>query len=374
MQPNNNLQSVSKSTVHPLKRHRSDSNGNHNEVKHRHVEMDELLPAPGPLAHCETSQLSAYAFSTLQSSNHPTVGSLNSSWDPSQRVPQDTNHDSFDDPELERYLENLGDPMRAETPNISTCSKDSTPAFALDQSEDEYDPELQHSSPRPTTGAAEISANDPPLVEDTDWSIVRECARQRPTQVSGLCPDDSDSLVTKGLPPTQGASIHSKSQSSVTVKSTSSAPFVRQVSSKPYKTFFELDEMLDAKTQMFMNQPNAIFELFGRVLHSTRENFRKLQYFQFRSLLKDHPPYLNGTLLGWEVGSPSDCAAQEFLKSRSSQAKCFCRCKLRRDPRAGAGWFILVLEIRPATWKEVQKAMDVLGRQDLDEPGSSSRG
>ncbi|UZP37458.1 hypothetical protein NXS19_005274 [Fusarium pseudograminearum] len=53
-----------------------------------------------------------------------------------------------------------------------------------------------------------------------------------------------------------------------------------------------------AKTQIFRNQPEIIFELFARVVYSSRENFHKKQYFRFRSLLKECPPYLNGALLG----------------------------------------------------------------------------
>jgi hypothetical protein len=43
---------------------------------------------------------------------------------------------------------------------------------------------------------------------------------------------------------------------------------------------------------------------------------------------------------------------------------------LRSDPKSEIGWGITVLEIRTTTWKEIQGAMDILGRKDLDEPGS----
>lgn len=141
---------------------------------------------------------------------------------------------------------------------------------------------------------------------------------------------------------------------------------------RPYRTFVDIREMLDAKEQMFKNQNKAVFELFGRVVYSSRENFQKKQYFQFRSLLKEQPPYINGTLIHWEVGSPQDIAAQDFLKKRSSHAKCFCRCQLKQDPRAKTGWVVIVLEIRQSGWKEIQKVMDALGRKDLDEPTSSA--
>ncbi|KAM6523826.1 hypothetical protein FSOLCH5_004439 [Fusarium solani] len=113
---------------------------------------------------------------------------------------------------------------------------------------------------------------------------------------------------------------------------------------RPYRTFVDVQEMLDAKEQMFKNQDQAVFELFGRVVYSSRENFQKKQYFQLRSLLKEQPPYINGTLIHWE---------------------------LKQDPRAKTGWVVIVLEIRQSGWKEIQKVMDTLGRKDLDEPSSS---
>lgn len=67
---------------------------------------------------------------------------------------------------------------------------------------------------------------------------------------------------------------------------------------KPHKTFFHVKEMLEAKQQMFRNQPDAVFELFARVVYSSRVNFYRKQYFQFRDLFKEPPPYLSGALRG----------------------------------------------------------------------------
>lgn len=68
--------------------------------------------------------------------------------------------------------------------------------------------------------------------------------------------------------------------------------------SKPYRTFFHLDEMMQGKLKMYKNQPSVIFEWYARVLYSSRENFYQKQYFQFRDLFKETPPYLSGALLG----------------------------------------------------------------------------
>jgi hypothetical protein len=67
---------------------------------------------------------------------------------------------------------------------------------------------------------------------------------------------------------------------------------------KPFKTFFHFGEMLGAKATMFCNSPDAVFELFTRVVYSARENFGHRQYFQFRDLFKETPPFLSGALAG----------------------------------------------------------------------------
>lgn len=66
-----------------------------------------------------------------------------------------------------------------------------------------------------------------------------------------------------------------------------------------------------------------------------------------------------------------DCASQEFLKQTPHGIKCVCRCKLKQGPRSDAGWFLEVLEINLLTWKEVQHAIDTMGRKDLDKPTES---
>ncbi|KAM0439626.1 hypothetical protein ACHAPT_000718 [Fusarium lateritium] len=209
-----------------------------------------------------------------------------------------------------------------------------------------------------------------------DWSQVQEHTRHAPKK--GSVPHSPGAPNYKSSAPEapqaeKGTSSKSSgTQSSATIKAEGSGHGVGQVLMKPYKTFVDVQEMLNAKEQMFKNQVNATFELFARVVYSSRENFQKKQYFQFRSLLKEQPPYINGTLLHWQVGGPQEVAAQEFLKKRPSHAKCFCRCKLKQDSRAKAGWVVLVLEIRQAGWKEIQKVMDTLGRSDLDEPTSSA--
>lgn len=67
------------------------------------------------------------------------------------------------------------------------------------------------------------------------------------------------------------------------------------------------------------------------------------------------------------MGDSIEYTAREFLKRQGAGAKCYCRCKLNLDRRSELGWSLVVLEIRPTTWKEVQRVMDYLGRNDLED-------
>ncbi|KAJ3489196.1 hypothetical protein NLG97_g6047 [Lecanicillium saksenae] len=66
---------------------------------------------------------------------------------------------------------------------------------------------------------------------------------------------------------------------------------------RPYKTWFHIREMLEAKQSMYKNQPTVIFELFARVVRTQRQNFEKRQIFQLRDLFKINPPYMPGVLV-----------------------------------------------------------------------------
>lgn len=68
------------------------------------------------------------------------------------------------------------------------------------------------------------------------------------------------------------------------------------MSLKSLHTYFHFKDLLNAKANLFKHSPNTVFEVFARVIHSTRENFTRKQYFQFRDLFKEAPPYLAGAL------------------------------------------------------------------------------
>ncbi|KAF7544460.1 hypothetical protein G7046_g9783 [Stylonectria norvegica] len=197
----------------------------------------------------------------------------------------------FDNEDLEELL---GDesPTEATRPpsSVIRCHERSS------RSRDEFDADLQHSSPRPNAAITAISVEDQLLDHDVDWELITE---------HGQAPPQSTCAITSQATHT----LHdiSSTRSQVTVANLqpktlveANAPdysMIRMVL-RPYKTFFHIQGMLDTKSQIYRNQPEAIFELFARIIYSSRENFAHKQLFQFRDLFKETPPYLNGTLLG----------------------------------------------------------------------------
>lgn len=143
----------------------------------------------------------------------------------------------------------------------------------------------------------------------------------------------------------------------------SSPPYVLL---KPFKTFLHIKDLVDTKAQMFSNSHTAHFELFTRVLYSSRENFTHKQFFQFRDLLKETPPYLNGTLRDWKTLPLAEQALNGFIKKQRAGTKCYCLCTLIPDRRSALGWSAVVKDIRPISWKEIRLIVDRLGLTDLD--------
>ncbi|KAK7415194.1 hypothetical protein QQX98_006040 [Neonectria punicea] len=241
--------------------------------------------------------------------------------------------DQYDDPELEQILDHLDEDLTTGTSQGFTNQHDTEGTFCLDDFDDaamaelledsaekadqippssmvracdrdsrsaeEFDPDLQHSPLCSSSSLAVRTKDDMLLNQDTDWSHVHECAQKMPKTISPVGSQESRTLQSVGDDkPTQSAFQSPTLRSSATSKPDSPKQFPTQMLLKAHKTFFHIQEMLDAKVEMFKNQPEAVFELFARVVYSSRENFHHKQYFQFRSLLKECPPYLNGALRG----------------------------------------------------------------------------
>ncbi|KAM4063004.1 hypothetical protein HRG_010433 [Hirsutella rhossiliensis] len=167
------------------------------------------------------------------------------------------------------------------------------------RSADEFDPNLLHSPPKSSstvTGDGACEPPDLPLTQEADWESIRRDLQQSEPRHKGMNQAERDQLPPAhggggAALPTPAASAPSRDARVPTCPETASP-------SKPYRTFFHLKEMVQGKLEMYKNQPLVVFEWYARVLYSSRENFYRKQYFQFRDLFKETPPYLSGALLG----------------------------------------------------------------------------
>lgn len=254
--------------------------------------------------------------------------------------------DGLQDEELEALSANTTLPFAKEPPASVLRHHDRS-----SRSADEFDPKLQYSTPLTSPQSAKGLCNQPAniLETDVDWEPVRE--HSRPTTTSGA----------NGVP---RRPLESSSPDTITASTDQLPAYVKL---KPFKTFLHIQDLVDAKNRIFRNSKNTSFELFARVVYSSRENFTRKQYFQFRSLLGLTPPYLLGTLKDWAASPLTEKTLEDFINQRSIHGmKCYCECQLIQDARSEIGWSAVVTDIRSISWKEICAIVDHLGLKDLD--------
>lgn len=167
------------------------------------------------------------------------------------------------------------------------------------RSVDEFDPNLQFSSPRPNFNPTMTTVDDVPLEHDVDWKPIRAQVSRSSGNTSSPGSQESRTIDVAHHSLSHERSVAPRSQLTSPCQPTiADHSFLDKMLLKPHKTFFHIDEMLDAEFQLFKHQPKVIFELFARVSYSSRANFHHKQYFQFRNLFRQWPSCVNGVLLG----------------------------------------------------------------------------
>lgn len=200
----------------------------------------------------------------------------------------------YDDQEIHQLFETQDSPTIQYPP--SSVIKANDPEARSDEI---FDSGLQYSSPKPSSNKSSNPSDDSLLSNDIDWKPIQEQTRGITTQSSTQCSNMTSNPRGSSFPTsTQNTSFDIRSQSSEGGAGYQDIHLIGEPLLRPFKTFFGLQEMLDAKTSTFQNQPDAIFELFARVSYSGRENFIHKQHFQFRELIKNSPLYLNGSFSG----------------------------------------------------------------------------
>lgn len=273
--------------------------------------------------------------------------------------------DNLDDEDFAQLLGSTSTPEPVMPPSsvLRNHSRNSNSA-------EEFDPKLQHSPAESSTKSASARSNQPPMLEtDVDWEPLRRYSHNKHASTPNLTAKRQNML---GLsPPCEDSKqltlcvVGDKNE----FEHTLGADFKLE----PFRTFIRIRDLVQTKSEMFQNSKNTVFELFARVLYSTRENFSHKQYFQFRDLFEETPPYLSGTLGDWRAPVSIRLATDGFLAPTNAGSKCYCQCLLIPDERCELGWSLAIRDIRPVTWKDVRLVVDHLGLRDLDRaPGLSN--
>lgn len=209
-------------------------------------------------------------------------------------IPSQTFSSEYGDQEIHQLFETQDSPTIQYPP--SSVIKANDPEA---RSDEVFDSHLQYSSPKPSSNESNNPSDDSLLSNDIDWKPIHERVRGGTTQSSTQYSKMTNTPRGSSFPTSaQSTSFDIPSQSSEVGAGYQDIYSIGGPLLRPLKTFFGLQEMLDAKTSMFKNQPDAIFELFARVSYSSRENFIHKQHFQFRELIKNSPLYLNGNFSG----------------------------------------------------------------------------
>ncbi|KFH41234.1 hypothetical protein ACRE_080540 [Hapsidospora chrysogenum ATCC 11550] len=200
-------------------------------------------------------------------------------------VENDISTKSMDEKLLDQLMEEMIATENGEPPSSVLRALDRSSRSAED-----FDPKLQHSPVSDNSTGKYSTQKEETLDYEVDWDPVRHFSRQ----IRG-----SSSQGPSGTTHRKSLAAQNTTPSTFQPSGTKSSPgTLGRLTLRPFKTFFHFGEMLETKMTMFCNSPDAVFELFARVIYSARENFGHRQYFQFRDLFKETPPFLSGALAG----------------------------------------------------------------------------
>ncbi|KAH9907498.1 hypothetical protein F4778DRAFT_722197 [Xylariomycetidae sp. FL2044] len=254
----------------------------------------------------------------------------------------------------------------------------------------DFDPSLQHSSPRPpeesTVMKKQPSFSQEELLDDeVDWNAVFSVINELPKDPSLVAsPEMADQPGVQDHDPQSLVKESHRTEGSLPLKPFARPPFPDKVrdrsavpglsSSTVLRTCFRIGEMMNQAARCHNHQQDVVFELYARVTYSKRESLARVQHFQFADLFKDQQPYPTGTLSGWRVKSQLDRHSSSFLTTENATKLCRCMCKPKRDPKAAMGWFFVVLDVRETDWAQIRWAkMMITGIADEEEEEVRSR-
>ncbi|KAL7929616.1 hypothetical protein V8C35DRAFT_315295 [Trichoderma chlorosporum] len=123
----------------------------------------------------------------------------------------------------------------------------------------------------------------------------------------------------------------------------------------PNKTFFHINEMIQAKNEKFRWNEEPMFELFARVVHTGCgvNSFESFQSFELEDLFGGQP-YMSGLMMFAMKESPIYCESSPFLVATKEDDKCYCLCQVVDDQHAALGRSLNIHDIQPVSWETIR--------------------
>ncbi|KAK3381301.1 hypothetical protein B0H63DRAFT_524030 [Podospora didyma] len=251
-----------------------------------------------------------------------------------------------------------------------------------------FDPNLQRSPPTntpskmtqgcPTSGGSR--GNEEELLDyDVDWDIILNSPPSLPKDPSLFGSSNKDMIAAAPGEPTVGKEFSSSRPPQSIQKPFVRPPFPQTMRDKSpviglsnssmLRTCFRIGQLVNEGARCFSTQKDVTFELYARIMSSSREPFSRVQHFRFMDLFKEQLPYPTGTLTGWKMGSLLDRQCSVFLtgaQQQQTKRMCRCICKLKKEgktEKTELGWTISVLDIREVDWVEIDVIKRIVCRK-----------
>lgn len=235
-------------------------------------------------------------------------------------------------------------------------------------SDEVFDPNLRGSTPGKSPTEALQNQEEDLLDHDVVWDQIFASLPDRPKDPS-LC-NARKSTPVYGEPDSSNTGPK-WTQTTTQTATDGPRPFVRPkfpdaVKSKPpiagvsaetkVRTCFRIGEMLNQAKKVCANKEDVIFELYARVVCSSRQELRRVQHFRFMDLYTVRQPHPGGKIEGWKMGSLLDQHSLALVTTEGMYPKKICRClgRLIRDTKTTIGWSLDILTIRESDWDEVE--------------------
>jgi len=126
------------------------------------------------------------------------------------------------------------------------------------------------------------------------------------------------------------------------------SPIIGLSSNLLLRTCFRVGEAINQACHAAQHGENIMYELYARVLSSTRNEAK--QQFIFSDLFHDKPPHLKGE---YDAAIWKQVELYNYDSGRFLAKKRMCRC-IGKMKREGKNWVLVVFNIWQATWEDIE--------------------